>query len=138
MRTPLLASLVLAAAACGSRSSPPVGNVGGPMPTGPAPSVGMQADGGDFGSSFTTTGLPAISNDGKVVVIAVMGEDGGRGAPNLAVVEKDRSDAETHRVVVQTPDEVSMGDGRNPRPADASTRTSHPRLARLVRWRRWR
>lgn len=114
MRTSLLAStLVLAAAACGSRSSTPIGNTGGPMPTGPAPSVTMQAtDGGDFPSTFVATGLPAISNDGKSVAIAVIGEDGARGAPNLAVIEKDRADAVVHEVVVQSADdgEATMGD----------------------------
>lgn len=113
----LLAVSLAVAAACGSPSSSPLKNVGGPMPTGPAPTVTVVAvDGGDFATTFVATGLPAITRDGASVAIAVMGEDGARGAPNLAVVEKDRADAVVRELVVQTADEgeATMSDDRAP------------------------
>lgn len=107
----MLSLVVLAA--CGSHAGPGTADV---KPTGPAPSVATQAEegGGDFSSSFTSTGLPAISGDGKNVVLAVIGEDGARGAPNLAVVEKDRDDTIVQTLAVQTANEgeaMAYGDG---------------------------
>jgi hypothetical protein len=118
MRTTVLAALVLAAA-CGGKSPPSVGNVAGARPSGPAPAVGMEAGGdGDFGTTFTATGLPAIAADGKTVVYAVMGEDGARGAPNLSIAQVDRDDKLVHGVIVQRADDATMGDEGPPPPKD--------------------
>jgi len=110
MRSPLFVSLVLIAA-CGAPAAPPISNTSAPVLTGPVPTVAMRlGDDGDFGTTFTATGLPAIAADGKHVVVAVIGEDGARGAPNLALVERDRNDAVVRTVVVLTADEATMND----------------------------
>jgi hypothetical protein len=58
------------------------------------------------GSDFQATGLPAIASDGSMVVIAHIENDGGRGNPNLALLEKDRSDRVVHRLLVLHPNEA--------------------------------
>ena len=104
MRSSVLAALVLAAA-CGSRSTAPVGNRGTSTPAGDAPAVTATTDGeGDFALQFHATGLPAVTDDGKSVALAHQGEDGARGAPNLTVIEKDRADKVVRELVVQTAD----------------------------------
>jgi hypothetical protein len=63
-------------------------------PAGPAPAVQWT------GRDITTTGLPAIASDGSAVVIAHRDNDGGRGNPNLTLIEKDRSDRTIRELVV--------------------------------------
>lgn len=71
---------------------------------------------GDWGTEFTATGLPAISADGNHVIMAVMGEDGARAAPNLALAEVDRNDKLLHGVIVQRADDATMSDEGPPPP----------------------
>jgi hypothetical protein len=53
-----------------------------------------------------TSGLPAIASDGSAIVIAHRDNDGGRGNPNLTLIEKDRSDRAVRRLVVLAADDV--------------------------------
>jgi hypothetical protein len=61
---------------------------------------------------FTTTGLPAIAHDGSSIVVAHRDSDGGRGNPNLTLIEKDRDDRELGRFVVVSSDDVDRLDPR--------------------------
>lgn len=110
-------ALVLLAAACGGSSKTSgVGNGGGPVgPLGPSPTVAFDASAGDFGA-FQTTGLPAVSHDGTRVLIEVVDNDGGRGAPNLTLAVRDRADAKLAEHVVLTADDAagSPDDGGEP------------------------
>lgn len=104
-------ALVLLAAACGGSSkNASVGNGGGPTgPLGPAPTVSFDTTEGDWGA-FHTTGLPAVSHDGTRVIVEHVDNDGGRGAPNLALVVRDRADAKVAEHVVLTADAAAGAD----------------------------
>ena len=107
MRSPLL---VLAA--CGSSAPPVVQHAAAPGV--PAPRV---VRGGMYG--LTTAGMPAVADDGSLVVAAFRESDGERGLPNLTLIVKDRSDAEVARHVVLSLAEADgmLADaaGNNPR-----------------------
>jgi hypothetical protein len=92
---------MLALAACG-QPSPPVltGHRPSGDPLGPEPTVRWAEH------AIATTGLPAIARDGKTFVIAHRDSDGGRGNPNVTLIEKDREDQELRRFVVVTADDV--------------------------------
>lgn len=96
---------LLVTAACG-QPAPPVLTGHAPLgePAGPAPAVAW-AD-----HAITTTGLPAIARDGSSIVVAHRDSDGGRGNPNVTLVEKDRGDRELGRFVVITADDVDRLD----------------------------
>lgn len=110
-----LAWLVIAA--CGPPGPPLSGGTAAnraEAPTaalGPAPTV-RWAD-----RDFTTTGLPAIASDGSAIVIAHRDNDGGRGNPNLTLIEKDRADRVVHRRVVLSPNDLDYLD-----PAEIASR----------------
>ncbi|HET7503644.1 MAG TPA: hypothetical protein VFK02_21635 [Kofleriaceae bacterium] len=103
-RRPGLLGLV-AIAACG-QPAPPV--LAGRAPPGDPPPPAPAVTWTDH--AITVTGLPAIAQDGSAVVIAHRDGDGGRGNPNLTLIEKDRSDRERSRFVVITSDEVDRLD----------------------------
>lgn len=67
---------------------------------GPAPSLRWIDNG------FEVTGLPAVTADGRRVVIAIQDGDGARGYPNLRLVAVDRQDAVRDTVEVLAADEV--------------------------------
>lgn len=104
MRTGLGPLLVIAA--CRQPPAPPV--LTGHSPPGateaPAPTV-TWAD-----RNFATTGLPAIARDGSSIVVAHRDSDGGRGNPNLTLIEIDRGDRELGRLVVVSSDDVDRLD----------------------------
>lgn len=134
MRT-ALASLALAAAACGPSSTPApsIGNTSGgaAAPAGPAPTIAWDAAAGGGVGGFTTTGLPAVSADGELVAIAYEGEDGARAHANLALQIKDRADAITHeQVVLRAADEWAP-------PAPAALDDANATLARTHADRGW-
>lgn len=111
-----LGSLLLAAA-CGGASHPTaIGNgAAGGGPVGPAPTVGWHTDNGtDWGGDFTVTGTPALSADGGSVLIARQGEDGARGAPNLALEVRGRDDRATATRVVLTADQAVGDESQEP------------------------
>lgn len=115
----------LAIAACGAPPAPPPplsGHATAPPPTGPEPTVHWA------GRDIATTGLPAISGDGSTIVIAHRDNDGGRGNPNLTLIEKDRKDRTVSRLVVLTANEADQLD-----PAQVDER-----FARAARWLRER
>ena len=69
-------------------------------------------------SSLTTTGLPAIAQDGSRIVAALRESDGARGLPNLTLVVKDRSDKQIESHVVLSVAEADQflddAEGKNP------------------------
>ena len=114
----VLGSLVLAAACGGSSRSAAIGNGGTAVgPVGPAPTIGWTADDGtDWGGDFTVTGMPALAADGGSVLIAMTGEDGARGAPNLALEVRGRDDRATATRVVLTADQAVGDEAQEPQP----------------------
>ncbi|MCE9580280.1 MAG: hypothetical protein K8W52_44595 [Deltaproteobacteria bacterium] len=106
MKTTRAAVLVLLVA-CGAKT--PAGGIGnqgaGATTTGPAPTVTWNGGTPETGfGGFTTTGLPAIAADGSAVLLAVVDDDGARGFPNLALVERGRDDRDlATRVVLALP-----------------------------------
>jgi hypothetical protein len=94
---------LFALAACGQPAAPVLSGQRPPgAPPAPAPTVTWAAH------TIATTGLPAIARDGSSIVIAQRDSDGGRGNPNLTLIEKDRGDRELSRFVVVTSDEVDQ------------------------------
>jgi hypothetical protein len=92
---------ILAIAACGQSAPPPLaGRATSAAPATPEPTVrwGPRA--------ITAEGLPAIASDGSTIAIAHRDSDGGRGNPNLTLIEKDRNDRELGRFVVLTATEA--------------------------------
>jgi hypothetical protein len=101
----------LVIAACGAAPAPSATVDPRPPPAGSAtppagPGPKLQWNGRDF----TSTGLPAIASDGSAIVIAHRDNDGGRGNPNLTLIERDRSDRDVHRLVVLTPNDFDHED----------------------------
>jgi hypothetical protein len=95
----------LAIAACSSPPPPPpplTGHAAPDAPTSPEPTVAWVK------RDIATTGLPAIAADGSSVVIAHRDNDGGRGNPNLALIEKDRNDRTLKSHVVLTADDTDQ------------------------------
>lgn len=89
--------------ACWTREQPAPPLTGRAMSTAPAapePTVRWAQ------REITMTGLPAIASDGSTIVVAYRDSDGGRGNPNLTLIEKDRGDREVSRLVVLTPTEA--------------------------------
>lgn len=128
MRAALLALLV----ACGSSQHTATvieSTPGSPAPvtsSTPPPEVTLDDHG------FRTPGLPAISADGKLVVLGEIESDP-RGYPNLRVVSRDRSDAIVESITVLRPSELeqAMGPGwRNPK-LDARISAANKWLAKL-------
>lgn len=114
----VLGSLLLTAA-CGGASHPTaIGNgAAGGGPVGPAPTVTWQADDGtDWGGDFAVSGTPALAADGGSVLIARQGEDGARGAPNLALEVRGRDDRATATRVVLTADQAVGDESQEPVP----------------------
>jgi hypothetical protein len=97
MRTAIAAALVAALAACARPEPPPLT---GRAPDAPPPTVAWR------GHDIAITGLPAIAGDGSSIVVAHRDSDGGRGNPNLTLVEKDRGDRVVRRLEVITATEV--------------------------------
>jgi hypothetical protein len=93
------AALVAAALAACSRPEPPP-PLTGRAPAGPPPSVAWR------GRDIAITGLPAIAGDGSSIVVAHRDSDGGRGNPNLTLIESDRGDRVVRRLEVITATEV--------------------------------
>jgi hypothetical protein len=127
--------LIAALAACGSSQtatviqSSPDGNHADPAT--PPPEVTLDDHG------FRTPGLPAISSDGKLIVVGEIESDGGRGNPNLKIVARDRSDAIGQSITVLRADELdqAMGPGwRNPK-LDARISAANGWLAKTHRER---
>jgi len=90
----------LAAAALAACTHPEPPPLTGRAPDSPPPSVVWR------GRDIAITGLPAIAGDGSSIVVAHRDSDGGRGNPNLTLVEKDRGDREVRRLAVITATEV--------------------------------
>ena len=105
-RAPLATVATLAALACGHSEPQPLTERAppSPRPMTPAPRVAWQS------RDIAITGLPAIADDGSSVVIAHRDSDGGRGNPNLTLVEKDRSDRVVRRLAVITANDVDRLD----------------------------
>ena len=121
---------VVVLAACGGSSPPaPIEAHAATRahPTTPAPSITWIDNG------FVAHGLPAVTSDGSTVVLAIQAEDGGRGAPNLAVVALDRHDAITATVPVLGVDETeAMFDEHGMRPTlRARIQAANDRLTTL-------
>jgi hypothetical protein len=91
---------LVAAALVGCARPEPAPPLTGRAPDTPPPSVAWR------GRDIAITGLPAIARDGSSIVIAHRDSDGGRGNPNLTLVEKDRGDREVRRLAVITATEV--------------------------------
>jgi hypothetical protein len=124
-------AIAVALAACGAPAKrvPIEGHVTAPevRPTTPPPSVRWIDNG------FDTTGLPAITTDGKLVVVAEIDQDGGRGNPNLHLVSRDRTDAFVEKITLLETDEVDVmfdPDGRHPK-LDARISAANAWLAKL-------
>ncbi len=98
MRATLAALVAAALAACAHPEPPPP--LTGRAPATPPPTVAWH------GRDIAITGLPAIAGDGSSIVIAQRDSDGGRGNPNLTLVEKDRGDRVVRRLEVITATEV--------------------------------
>src|SRR5215831_11653166 len=98
MRAALAALVAAALAACARPEPQPP--LTGRAPDTPPPSVAWR------GRDIAIAGLPAIARDGSSIVIAHRDSDGGRGNPNLTLVEKDRGDRVVHRLAVITATEV--------------------------------
>ena len=49
---------------------------------------------------FVATGLPAVTRDGKLAIVAVSGGDGGRGYPNVHLEVRDRDDRLVRTIAV--------------------------------------
>jgi hypothetical protein len=105
--------ILVVAVACGgpSSSAPLAGRAATTAPSGPAPKVEWQEH------RFAAIGLPAVSRDGSVVVLAIQEEDGARGFPNLAIVVKNRRDAVVKTIPVMTSDEAEKLVGETASPA---------------------
>ena len=98
---------LLAIAACWQPAPPALlGRAPPGAPATPPPTVSW-AD-----RSFATTGLPAIAHDGSSIVVAHRDSDGGRGNPNLTLIERDRDDREVGRLVVASSDDIDHLDPR--------------------------
>lgn len=98
----LLASLAGAALAACAHGEPPPPLTGRASITTPPPSVAWRD------REIAITGLPAIAGDGSSVVLAHRDSDGGRGNPNLTLVERDRGDRVVRRLEVITASEVDQ------------------------------
>lgn len=110
--------LLLLAAACGGHARSSIGNQTAGGPLGPAPTVAWQATSdGDFSGDFVITGAPGLSADGSRVLLAKRGEDGARGAPNLALEVRDRDDRQLAHLVVMTPEQGEAYGGGAETPA---------------------
>lgn len=100
MRAAPAGLIAVALAACGRpEPAPPLT---GRAPATPPPTVVWR------GRDIAITGLPAIASDGSSFVVAHRDSDGGRGNPNLTLVEKDRSDRVVRRLEVITATEVDQ------------------------------
>jgi hypothetical protein len=122
-----VAAVAAFAVACGPAAPP----MSGTAPEGaslPEPTVAWT------GRELATTGLPAIASDGSAVVVAHRDNDGGRGNPNLTLIETDRQDRERRRLVVLTAEEYEelSRAGTDSRPA------IDERVARATAWLRAR
>lgn len=108
---------------CFSSTAPTPPLQGSTPPAAPAsepPSVkqGTEAGGPTAYTPFETARLPAVSDDGTTIAIAIQDSDGGRGHTNLRIVTKDRRDVELAKQVVLTVDETEAmvgADGKNPK-----------------------
>jgi hypothetical protein len=123
--TPMRLVLLIALASCSSPDAPPPPLTGqappGPPPS-PEPTVAWVK------RDVVTARLPAIAADGSSVVIAHRDNDGGRGNPNLTLVEKDRSDRVVKKLAV-----LSAEDADQLAPAEIAER-----FARAAAWLRER
>jgi hypothetical protein len=130
MRAASLA-LIASLGACGSSQTATViesapGSAAQATSSTPPPEVTLDDHG------FRTPGLPAISADGKLVVLGETESDP-RGYPNLRVVSRDRNDAIVESITVLRPSELeqAMGPGwRNPK-LDARISAANNWLAKL-------
>ncbi len=102
---------MLAIAACGATPTPtppltqtaaPSGHATPELPATAVPSVAW------VGREIATTGLPAIASDGTTIVVAHRDSDGGRGNPNVTLIEKDRDDRVVRRLTVITATDVDQ------------------------------
>jgi len=123
-------ALIAALAACGGGTPPAAIEGHAALPAAratPAPSITWIDNG------FETPGLPAVARDGSIVVLAIHAEDGGRGAPNLTLVVKDRHDTAIATVPVLGVDEAeAMFDEHGVTPAlRARIQAANERLAAL-------
>jgi hypothetical protein len=101
------AVIAIAAAVLGAcRQAPPEPLTGGSQasnpPTTPAPTAVWR------NHEIVVTGLPAIAENGAVVVVAHRDSDGGRGNPNLTLIERDRRDEVVRQLQVITATEVDQ------------------------------
>lgn len=122
---------VVALVACSSSPQPPaLGNAAhdGGLP----PAVER---GGTFG--LTARGLPAISRDGRQIVVALREPDGERGFANLTLIVIDRRDAEVARHVVLSAAEADQflddAEGKNPALDERVARANAWLAARALR-----
>jgi hypothetical protein len=132
------AAAVAGVVGCGQPHAAAVSNVGSGAtapPTSPPPTVSYTSTDNDFGT-LTWTGLPAASADGQAVMLPVVDDDGARGMPNLALVERGRDDrALATRVVLALP----TGDQEPAAPHEpAGLVDSNRWLAERHRQRDWR
>lgn len=108
-------ALLVALAACGS-TAPALPLQGSAVPPPPPrtapPSLAWAHD------TFARSGLPAVSNEGQLVVFATSDIDGGRGNLNLRVESRTRADTGAQKITVLTVDETeSLVADTRPTPA---------------------
>jgi hypothetical protein len=115
------------AVACGP-AAPPLSGTAPEAASLPEPMVAWT------GRELATTGLPAIASDGSAVVVAHRDNDGGRGNPNLTLIEMDRQDRERRRLVVLTAEEYE----ELSRAASDSRPAIGDRVAKATAWLRER
>jgi hypothetical protein len=86
---------IVTCGACGQPAPPPLtGSATSEAPATPEPTVRWDK------REIAIQGLPAIASDGSAIVVTYRDSDGGRGNPNLTLIEKDRSDREVSQLVV--------------------------------------
>lgn len=107
--------LLLLVTACGPATAPaPLQGSARPAPTTPAPSIAWGTE------RFERTGLPAVSNEGQIVVFETTINDGGRGYANLTLESRTRADIGAQKIVVLSVDEFeAMVPETRPAPAFA-------------------
>jgi hypothetical protein len=94
-----------------SPSAPPIVRGTAEKPIGPAPSIAWVDNG------FEHPRLPAVSEDGSTIVLAISDDDGERGFANLRLALRDRDNRETEKhVVLAAADGDAMFDANGPTP----------------------
>lgn len=96
-----LAACLVALGGCGPAEPAPVtGRAEAPRRSSAPPRVAWRD------RDVAIIGLPAVADDGSTIVVTYRDPDGGRGNPNLTLLEKDREDRVLRRVEVIAANDV--------------------------------